>query len=438
MDCAPRDVTPFVECVEATNPGFVAHFGYRSGERSPVTIGIGPANMFAPGARTPRAADHVRTGHTQRRPRVTVFRLARVAALGQLRDGLGGLATLRRLDPDRQGARPDHRPRPLRPPAGRRTPQDRGRQQRDDRNDERLRRPAHGRRAGGRRRDEPQQLHDDHHLSRQRWQRRDRSAGPGHEPRRERQQRPGAWLRDLQQPRHDASRPQSGRPAGRQVGKPTVASGRRQGHVDCHGYERWARRSHGRRHRGLAARRRLARRWHSCGASERDVRRRPLHDDLARCRRVGDGPLRYDGHSRRPQDEHGHGQSQGDGREPRRQRRVGGRGRDGRSGGGCPPHPRMCRPALRWQLPGAFRIPERGQRDGRRTGGRPELLHAVAGEPRPAGALPARTRPRRFPGRLRPHAGVDAHRPHVDGEHELEALRADDGGAADRQDPATG
>ena len=49
MGCAPEDVTPFLECVEATNPGFVAHFGYRSGERAPVTLEVGAANMFAPG-----------------------------------------------------------------------------------------------------------------------------------------------------------------------------------------------------------------------------------------------------------------------------------------------------------------------------------------------------------------------------------------------------
>ena len=49
MDCAPKDVTPLLACVEATNTGLVAHFGYRSGERNPVTIHVGPANMFTPG-----------------------------------------------------------------------------------------------------------------------------------------------------------------------------------------------------------------------------------------------------------------------------------------------------------------------------------------------------------------------------------------------------
>ena len=42
----------------------------------------------------------------------------------------------------------------------------------------------------------------------------------------------------------------------------------------------------------------------------------------------------------------------------------------------------------------------RGQQRGRRAGRPPQRVHAGAGEPRPAGALPARPRPRCLPGRL--------------------------------------
>ena len=59
-----------------------------------------------------------------------------------------------------------------------------------------------------------------------------------------------------------------------------------------------------------------------------------------------------------------------------------------------------------------------------------QRVHTGAGEPRPAAAVPARTRAGRLPGRLpQRHARVDAHRPHVDREHELEALRSGDWGS---------
>ena len=48
MDCNPKDVTPLLNCVEATDEGFTAHFGYRSGQDGAVEIQVGAANMFAP------------------------------------------------------------------------------------------------------------------------------------------------------------------------------------------------------------------------------------------------------------------------------------------------------------------------------------------------------------------------------------------------------
>ena len=71
-------------------------------------------------------------------------------------------------------------------------------------------------------------------------------------------------------------------------------------------------------------------------------------------------------------------------------------------------------------LPRALRLPEPRQQRGRRAGRPPQRVHPGAGEPRPAGALPARPRARRLPGRLPVgHARLDADRPDRDGEREL-------------------
>ncbi len=100
-------LTPILECVEAgQGDSQVAHFGYANSAGKDVTIEVGPANMFAPGDENRGQPITFKPGTNSDVFTVPFFRLAPMAAGRQVRHGLGGLAALRRLDPDRQGARP--------------------------------------------------------------------------------------------------------------------------------------------------------------------------------------------------------------------------------------------------------------------------------------------------------------------------------------------
>ena len=194
--------------------GLVAHFGYRSGERSAVTIDIGPAICSRRRTRTAVSRSRSSRAHTTTSCALPFsgsleWRLAVNSVTASADSRRCG-----RLDPDRQGARSR---RPTRAAstscwtANRAS--HRGRQRGHDGDDERHtgRHAAHGRRAGGRRETNLANYtttiicRDNGGSGAIVAQGTGTSlavtvrAGQAHR------------LRDLEQPRHDASRPRSGR-----------------------------------------------------------------------------------------------------------------------------------------------------------------------------------------------------------------------------------